>query len=339
MRVGLIGTGAIAHKHAQAYAELGYKLASAANRNAAKGRAYAEQYGAEFIADWRDLVSSPNIDYVDVCTFPDSHLEIVRECAAQGRSVLLQKPMGLTLEACREMIRLSEDADIRLGVVSQHRFDDSTIFVKKALADGRLGRLLQADGYAKWHRPQSYYDRRGKGTWDVEGGGALINQGIHTVDVLMYLAGRAQTISANWQLAAVHSMEAEDIVNGLLTFEGGVTGVIQASTAFWPGYAERIELHGTKGTAVIEGDRLVRWDVQGDPGDDAPLQAAADASGASDPMSIPIENLKRNFANFGQAVASHTPPLIDGLEGRAALEIVLGVYQAARSGQTVRLAQ
>ena len=338
MRVGLIGTGAIAHKHAQAYAELGYKLVAAANRNAIKGRAYAEQYGAEFLADWRELVSTADIDYVDVCTFPDSHLEIVRECAAQGRSVLLQKPMDLTLEACREMIRLAADADIRLGVVSQHRFDDSTIFLKKALADGRLGRLLQADGYAKWHRPQSYYDRSGKGTWEVEGGGALINQGIHTVDVVMYLAGRAQSISANWQLAATHEMEAEDVVNGLLTFAGGATGVIQASTAFWPGYPERIELHGTKGSAVIEGDRLVRWDVQGDPGEDAPLQAAADASGASDPMAIPIENLKRNFADFGQAVASGSAPLIDGQEGLAALEIVLGVYESARTGQTIRLA-
>jgi UDP-N-acetyl-2-amino-2-deoxyglucuronate dehydrogenase len=197
---------------------------------------------------------------------------------------------------------------------------------------------MQVDGYAKWHRPQSYYDRSGKGTWEVEGGGALINQGIHTVDVVMYLAGRAQSISANWQLAAAHDMEAEDVVNALLAFDGGATGVIQASTAFWPGYPERIELHGTKGSAVIEGDRLTRWDVQGDTGDDAPLQAAADASGASDPMAIPIENLKRNFANFGHAVATGTAPLIDGQEGLAALEIVLGVYQAARSGQTVRLA-
>src|SRR5690606_29858312 len=220
--------------------------------------------------------------------FPDSHLEIVRECAAHDRSVLLQKPMDLNLEACREMIRLAAEADIRLGVVSQHRFDDSTMFLKKAIADGRLGRLLQVDGYAKWHRPQSYYDRRGKGTWEVEGGGALINQGIHTVDVVMYLAGRAKSISANWQLAAAHNMEAEDVVNALVTFENGATGVIQASTAIWPGYPERIELHGTKGTAVIEGDKLVRWDVQDDSGEDAPLQQASDASGASDPMAIPI---------------------------------------------------
>ena len=337
MKVGLIGTGAIAHKHAEAYAELGYELVAVSNRGEEKGRAYAEQYGAEFVADWQALVGRADLDYVDVCTFPDSHLAIVQECAARGRAVLLQKPMDITLEACRKMIRLAKDADICLGVVSQHRFDDSTIFLKKALEDGRLGRLLQADGYTKWHRPQSYYDRSGKGTWAVEGGGALINQGIHTLDVLMYLAGRTKTIAANWHLAAAHEMEAEDVVNALLTFESGATGVIQAATAFWPGYSERIELHGTKGSATIEGDKLVRWDVQDDPGDDAPLQGASDASGASDPMAIPIENLKRNFANFGQAVVTGSRPLIDGQEGLAALELVLGVYEAARSGEVVHL--
>jgi UDP-N-acetyl-2-amino-2-deoxyglucuronate dehydrogenase len=337
MKVGLIGTGAIAHKHAEAYAELGYELVAVSNRSDEKGRAFAEQYRTEFIADWRQLVAHPDIDYVDVCTFPDSHLAIVQRCAAQQRAVLLQKPMDITLDACGEMIRLADDADIRLGVVSQHRFDDSTIFLKKALDDGRLGRLLQADGYAKWHRPQSYYDRSGKGAWAVEGGGALINQGIHTVDVLMYLAGRAKTIAANWHLAAAHQMEAEDVVNALVTFDSGATGVIQASTAFWPGYSERIELHGTKGSAMIEGDKLVRWDVQGDPGDDAPIAGASDASGASDPMAIPIENLKRNFTDFGQAVTTGSKPLIDGTEGMAALELVLGVYDAARSGEVVHL--
>src|SRR5690606_243454 len=149
------------------------------------------------------------VDYVDVCTFPDSHLEIVRACANNGKHVLLQKPMDIRLDNCSEMIRLAKDADIRLGVVSQHRFDEATMFLKKALDAGRLGKLLQADGYVKWHRPQPYYDRPGKGSWEVEGGGALINQGIHTVDVLMYLAGRPRRVSANWQLAAAHTMESE----------------------------------------------------------------------------------------------------------------------------------
>ena len=337
MKVGLIGTGAISHKHGDSYRELGYELVACANRSEAKGRDFAEKYGAEFHPDWRDLVARDDIGYVDVCTFPDSHLEIVEECAAKGKSVLLQKPMDLTLDNCRRMIELAKAADIRLGVVSQHRFDDATIFLKKAIDEGRLGRLLQADGYVKWHRPQPYYDRPGKGTWGVEGGGALINQGIHTVDVLMYLAGRVSEISAQWQLAAAHKMEAEDIVNALVAYDNGATGVIQASTAFWPGFTERIEVHGTKGSAIITGDRLTTWAVDGDSGEGVPLEEVSADSGAADPMAIPIENLKRGFADFAKAVETGADPLITGEEGYYALAIVLGVYEAAREGRKVRL--
>ncbi len=337
MKVGLIGTGAISHKHGDSYQELGFEIVACSNRGEAKGRDFAEKYGAEFHADWRELVARDDVGYVDVCTFPDSHLEIVEECAAKGKSVLLQKPMDLTLDNCRKMIELAKAANIRLGVVSQHRFDDSIIFLKKAMDDGRLGRILQADGYVKWHRPQPYYDRPGKGTWAVEGGGALINQGIHTVDVLMYLAGRVSEIQAQWQLAAAHTMEAEDVVNALVGYQSGATGVIQASTAFWPGFTERIEVHGTKGSAIITGDRLTTWQVEGDSGEDVPLQTGSEDSGAADPMAIPIENLKRGFADFAKAVESGSEPLITGEEGYHALAIVLGVYGAAREGRKVRL--
>lgn len=335
MRVGLIGTGAIAHKHAESYQEIGYQIVACSDRFADKGRAYAERYGADFVADWHDLVTRADVDYVDVTTFPDSHLEMVRACAAAGKHVLVQKPMELRLEPCREMIALCAEADVRLGVVSQHRFDDASIFLKKAIADGRLGTLLQVDGYVKWHRPQSYYDHPGKGTWEVEGGGALINQGIHTVDICMYLAGMATEIAANWQLHAAHEMEAEDLINVLLKYDSGATGVLQASTAILPGYSERIELHGTKGSATITGDKLTAWEVEGDDGADAPVEEAA-ASGASDPMAIAIDNLKRQFQDFGEACKTGRAPLVDGQQGMQALQIVLAAYEAARDGKIVR---
>ena len=337
MNIGLIGTGAISHKHGECYGELGFPIVACSDIVEAKGRQFAAKFGGEFHADWRDLVARPDIGYVDVCTFPNSHLEIVRECAARRKNVLLQKPMDLKLENCREMIDLAKGAGIRLGVVSQHRFDDSTIFLKKAVADGRLGKILQVDGYVKWHRSQAYYDSPGKGTWAMEGGGALINQGIHTVDVMMYLAGPVREICANWQLGVAHKMEAEDIVNAILRFESGATGVLQASTAFWPGFTERIEVHGTKGAAIITGDKLTTWQVEGDPGEDAPLASAAELSGAADPMAIPIENLKRGFADFARAVEQGTSPLIDAEQGYRALQIVLGVYDSAREARPVRL--
>ena len=336
MRVGLIGTGAIAHKHGDSYREIGYQLVACSNRSRAKGEQFCAKYGCDFEPDVAALCGRPDIDYVDVCTFPDSHVEICRCAAQHGKHVLLQKPMALTLDECLAMIDLCRDAGVGLGVVSQHRFDQCAVFVKKALDEGRLGRLLQVDGYVKWHRPQSYYDRPGKGTWAVEGGGALINQGIHTADVMQYLAGRVRRVFAHWQLGAAHQMEAEDLVNAVLVYESGAGGVLQAATATWPGYPERIEIHGSKGTAVITCGQLTAWDVEGDAGDDAPLSAGI-SSGAADPMAISIENLKCQFLNFGEAVSQGREPLVSGAEGLAALRFVLGVYQSARESMPVEL--
>ncbi len=336
MNVGLVGTGAIAHKHTQSYREIGYTLAAVSNRGVEKGRAFAEQYGTEFVADYRDLCRRSDIDYVDVCSFPDSRLAITREALAAGKHVLVQKPIALTLDDAREMMRLANESDRTLGVVSQHRFDDASNFLKRALDDGRLGKIIQADGYVKWHRPQAYYDRPGKGTWAVEGGGALINQGIHTVDLLLYFAGAVDKVTANWQLAAAHEMESEDMVNALLTYRNGATGVIQASTAIQPGYPERIEMHGTKGSAVLEGDQLVAFDLTEGDGSDAPIARNPD-SGASDPAAISIEPIKRQFLDFGDAIRESRKPNCAGEDGFAALELVLAIYDAAREGTRVTL--
>ena len=338
MRVGLIGTGAIAHKHADSYKELGFDLVAVSDCVEQKGREFGEKYGAEFTADFHELCSRSDIDYVDVCALPDSRLEMTKAGVANGKHVLLQKPIALTLEQAQEMIDITKAANLRLGVMSQHRFDDATIFLVKAIKDGRLGRVLQADSYTKWHRPQSYYDRPGKGTWAVEGGGALINQAIHGLDLLLYLAGPVAELFGYWQLAAAHEMESEDVVDALLRYESGATGVIQAATAFEPGYPERIEIHGTKGSAIITGDKLTAWDVEGDSGEAAPLAGETLDSGASDPMAISIEPIKRQFRNFAEAIETGGKPLCAGEDGYRALQVVLAVYQSARTGEKIKLA-
>jgi len=336
MNVGLIGTGAIAQKHGDCYKELGFNVAAASDIFEEKGRKFVAKYGGDFVADWRDLCARPDIDYVDVCTFPDSRPGIVAECAKNRRHVQVQKPIALTLEAAKGMVDAAREANIKLGVISQHRFDDATIFVNKALAAGRLGKILQADSYVKWHRPQSYYDNPGKGTWKVEGGGALINQAIHGVDLLLYLIGPVSEIYANWQLAAAHNMESEDVVNAVIRYGNGATGVLQSSTAVWPGYPERIEIHGTKGTAIITGDKLTAWDVKDDEGDPAPVETSLD-SGASDPMAISLEPIKRQFTDFANAIKEDRRPNCSGEDGYRALEVVLKVYESAREGKILKL--
>jgi UDP-N-acetyl-2-amino-2-deoxyglucuronate dehydrogenase len=336
LRVGIIGTGAIAHKHAQAYRNVGYELAVVTDRNEATGRAFAAQYGAEFVADYREVCRHPRVDFVDVCTLPDFRLEPVIVSAESKKHVQVQKPMATNAETAREMIRQAREAGIVLGVVSQHRFDDSSLFLAKALAAGRLGKILQADAYVKWHRTAEYYSRPVKGSWAVEGGGALMNQAIHQVDLLRWLAGPVEELSAFWQLGAAHKIESEDVVSAVLKYASGATGVIQASTAVWPGYPERVEIHGTKGTAIVTGDKLTTWDVENDSGDPPPLEREA-ASGASDPMAISLTPFERQFRDFGEAMQTGRAPLVSGEAGLEALEVVLAVYRSCREGRKVRL--
>jgi UDP-N-acetyl-2-amino-2-deoxyglucuronate dehydrogenase len=170
----------------------------------------------------------------------------------------------------------------------------------------------------------------------VEGGGALINQAIHQIDILRWIAGPVREVFGYWQLGALHKIESEDVVNAVMKFENGATGVLQASTAFWPGYTERIELHGTKGTAIIAGDNLVNWDVENDSGDAAPV-SKTEFSGASDPMAISLEPFERQFADFAEAIRTGRKPLVAGEEGYQAMEIVEAVYNSCRTGEKVVL--
>jgi predicted dehydrogenase len=330
LRVGIVGTGAISAKHALAYRNIGFEIVACTNHTAIKGQAFAAAHGAEYIATVGELCRHPKVDYVDLCTFPDFRLPVAKLCAENGKHLLVQKPMAIDLATARTMISVAADAGIQLGVVSQRRFDDATIFLKRAIQQGRLGRILQADAYVKWHRSAEYYSRPIKGSWEVEGGGALINQAIHQIDLLLYLIGPVVRVSGEWQLGALHRIESEDVVNALLRYENGATGVIEASTAIWPGYPERVEIHGTKGTAIVMGDKLTVWDVQDDAGEPAPVERKS-ASGASDPMAISVVPFERQFLDFAEACLKSRTPLCSGEDGYRALELVLRIYNSCRS--------
>jgi UDP-N-acetyl-2-amino-2-deoxyglucuronate dehydrogenase len=336
MRVGIIGTGAISHKHAQVYAKIGFELVVCTDINAEGGRDFAKRYGCQFVETYEEVCRHPRVDYVDVCTFPDFRLQPLQICAEEKKHVQVQKPIATNLETAQKMIDTARNAGIQLGVVSQHRFDDSTQFVRGALASGRLGKLLQADAYVKWFRTAAYYSRPIKGSWATEGGGALINQAIHQVDILLWLMGNIAEVFGYWQLAALHKIESEDVVAAVLKYSSGATGVIQASTAFWPGYTERLEIHGTKGTAIISGDKLTTWNVENDSGDPAPVEREV-ASGASDPMAISMAPFERQFLDFGDAIRTGRKPVSSGEDGYRALQAVVSIYESCRKGTAVRL--
>ncbi len=336
MRVGIIGTGAVAQKHAQAYANVGFDVLVCTNIDPAHGRVFADRFGCEFVPTYQEVCAHPKVDYVDVCTFPNFRLQAVKACAEARKHIQVQKPMATSLETAREMIETARTAGIQLGVVSQHRFDDSIQFLHSAIEAGRLGTLIHADAYVKWYRSPAYYSRPIKGSWATEGGGALITQAVHQVDLLLWLMGGISEVFGYWRLGAVHKIEAEDVVAALVKYSSGATGVIQAATAFWPGYSERLEFHGTKGTAVISGDKLVTWHVDGDCGSPPPL-GGDPASGASDPMATPIAPFERQFLDFAEAISRGRKPLSSGEDGYRALRAVLSIYESCRTGQVVRI--
>lgn len=335
VRVGVIGTGAIANLHRRVYENLGWSVVSCTDINEEAGRKFAKETSATFVATSEEVCRA-DVDFVDVCTLPDVRLEPIELCAKYGRHVQVQKPIATTVETARRMIDVAARANIVLGVVSQHRFDESSQFLASAIAAGRLGALIQCDAYVKWYRAASYYARPVKGSWAAEGGGALINQGIHQVDLLRWLAGPVREVFGMWHLGALHRIESEDLVSALIKYENGATGIIQASTALAPGYPERLELHGTKGTAIVTGDRLTAWDVRDDHGEPAPLSADV-ASGASDPMAISLEPFERQFRDFVDAVRHKRRPLVAGEDGLHALELVDAIYRSCRSGEKVTL--
>ena len=336
MRVGAIGTGAIAWKHAQAYKNIGYRITACTDRTEEKGRKFAEAWGAEFVVTPERLSQRADVDFIDVCTFPGYRLAAVKLGAQYGKHVLVQKPMAVDLETAAQMIEVARRAGIQLGVVSQHRFDDSTLFLKRALAAGRLGTILQADAYVKWYRTDEYYARPVKGSWAGEGGGALISQAIHQVDVLLSLVGAVDEVFGYWRLGAIHKIESEDLVCAVMHYASGALGMMQAATALWPGYPERIEIHGTKGSAIVTGDQLTTWDVRDDEGEPPPLSLEA-KSGASDPMAISLIPFERQLADFGDACKTGHAPASSGIEGYRALQLVRSIYTSCAEGRKVQI--
>ncbi len=341
MKVGLIGTGAISHKHAQAYQNIGFEIAAVYNRDPERGRAFCQQYGGDYFPNWKDVCTHPRVDFIDVCTFPDLRLEPLKLAADHGKHVQVQKPIAIDVETAREMVAYCAEKKVKLGVVSQGRFNDAMLFLKRAVDGGRLGKIFQADAYVKWWRSEEYYSRPIKGSWAVEGGGSVINQGIHQVDWLLHLIGGAKRVYAEWHLGARHKIESDDVCSAVLRYQSGATGVIQTSTAMWPGFTERIELHGTKGSAIMSGDRISKWEVVDDAeaeSDPAPI-AAEVASGASDPMAIGLAPFERLFLDFGASIREDREPQSSGAGGLRALELVQAIYASARNEQPVTIGQ
>ena len=342
----IVGCGMIADFHAQAVDAIdGASLVGCSSRNPDSAKAFAEKHGGRAYASLDEMLADDVVNVVTICTPSGAHLEPAVAAAEAGKHVLIEKPLEVTLARCDRIIDACRAAGVKLGGVLPNRFSPAAVAAKKAVEAGRFGRLTLGDTYVKWWRPQEYYDGGGwRGTWKLDGGGATMNQAIHNVDLLLWLMGDVAEVSAMTATLAHERIEVEDVMAATVTFKNGAVGVLQATTAAYPGWLRKTEVHGTTGSACVEQDHLAAWDfAEADPGDETLLAELGKQSettgGASDPKAISFVGHQRVFEDFLTAVDNDETPSVDGRESRRSVELILAIYEAARTGRRVSLGE
>jgi UDP-N-acetyl-2-amino-2-deoxyglucuronate dehydrogenase len=337
LKFGIVGLGNIAPVHAAAIKGTpGAELVAVATRSLERGRAFTAEHGGTWHADYRELLARGDVDVVTVCTPHDLHAPMTLDAAAAGKHVLCEKPMARTTAECDAMIAACEQAGVTLGVIFQSRFESLSRQLKAALEADRLGRLLWVSANTVWHRTDEYY-RSGpwRGTWAHEGGGVLINQAIHAIDLMVWLAGTPARVTAQTRMLN-HQIEVEDAGLAILEYADGRLGLIQATTVAFPGYPERLEFFGSRGSAVYhKGQGRLEWHLA-DPREDRVDESGA-SSGAARPMDITAAAHTAQFQDFVEAIRERRRPAVDGLEGRRSVELVEAIYRSARENAPVSL--
>ena len=334
-RLGILGAGNISETHARAASALpGVEITAVFGGNRDRVHRLATAYGAAASPDLESFFSTP-MDAVAIGSPSGLHAEQGMEAARRGIHVVVEKPLDVTPDRADALIAAADSAGVRVGVFFQDRTQPDILALRDAVHQGRLGRPMLASARVKWYRPPEYYAQsRWRGTWALDGGGALMNQGIHTVDLLQWVLGPVRRV-AGTTATLLHRIEVEDTALAVMEFESGAVATLEATTAAFPGYKRRVEFTGSEGTLVLEHDRLVQVDLR-QPADDLAGAAAQDSNAsASSPVVSDVRGHQRILEDFIDAVRTGRPPACDAREGRKSVALVCAIYEAARSGTWV----
>jgi UDP-N-acetyl-2-amino-2-deoxyglucuronate dehydrogenase len=337
-RIALIGLGMGATPHAQSLVDLEHRVevVAACTRSVERAEAFGARFAFPLRRDIDAVIADPGVDCVLIATPPGSHLELAERCAAAGKHVLLEKPVELSLPRAEALVAACERAGVRLGVVFQHRFRPGALRLKALLAEDVLGSIAAANVYVPWWRPQSYYDVPGRGTLVRDGGGVLITQAIHQLDLFLSLADAVAEVSAFAGTTALHQMETEDMVAAALRFSSGAIGSLMATTAAFPGFGERMELIGTRGTAVLADGAL---EAHLHDGSVVRAGSSGGGGGGADPMAFSNDAHRAVLAEFLDAIEAGREPVNSG---RAALQVhrlIEALLTSSRERRPVGFAQ
>ena len=349
LRFGIIGCGVIGRLHAEAITSLpDAQLVAVADIIPERAQELAEKYHVKPYSDFHEMLAREQLDVVDICTPSGQHGEEAIQVMRSGRHVIVEKPMDISREAIEEMLRVQQEAGVKLAVISQHRFDPVTREVHDLVEEQAFGRLVLGNAVIPWWRSQAYYDSGAwRGTWELDGGGVLMNQSIHSIDLLQWLMGPVKSVFA-YTDTLVHRMETEDVGVAVLRFANGALGTISATTGAYPGASTRIEIYGDKGSALIEDDHLSYLHLARDDSEEVGPYGAgaakraqhtetADKSAAQDPAALAIRSHALQIDDMIRAIRENGTPLLDGYGAKHPVEIILAIYESARTHKEVTL--
>ncbi|WP_105426140.1 Gfo/Idh/MocA family protein [Neorhizobium tomejilense] len=330
LKVAIIGLGMAAGHHARALLDLSDRIecVAAFSQTAARREAFAAQYPIPTTGDLDEIFADKAIEAVLILTPPSSHLELVERCAEAKKHILLEKPLDISFERSEAIVHAARQAGVLLSMVLQNRFRAAALKLDEIVRSDRLGQLIEASVAIRNWRPQSYYDVEGRGTMARDGGGVLLTQGIHTIDLLLSFAGTPKDVSSFVRTSPIHSMETEDLVTATFAFENGAIGTLNATTCAYPGLPERIELLGTHGTAVLTGDTLKAAFMDGTSVTEGGQNSGSGAG--ANPMAFGHEMHRALIGNFIDAVRTGTPLRVTGEDALKAHRFIEQILAAGR---------
>lgn len=343
IRWGIIGCGVIAPWHADSVVDSEYtELVAVCDVDVPKGEAFGLEYDVTFYPDYRQMLTQGGVDAVSICTPSGLHSEMTIAAAQAGVHVLCEKPMAITVPQLNAMMDAVEDAGTKLGVIFQRRTYATTQIVRQAVRSGLLGQMTLGDAYLKYYRSPAYYQSADwRATWALDGGGALMNQGVHGIDVLAWIMGDVESVYAKAE-AKVRDIEVEDTCVALVTFGNGAFGVIEGTTSSNPGQRTAFHFHGEKGTIILDDEGIKSWAISDDKSvvaenDPERCLTRAVLSATTDPRAIGRAGHQAQVDDLCLAIAEDREPMVTGASARKAVELILAIYESARTGQEIRL--
>jgi len=338
-RIAIVGLGMAVTPHARGLLDLADRIevVNAYAPSAARRRAFTEKFQFPTCDSLDTILQDDSVEAVAVFTPANTHRDIALRCAAAGKHVLMEKPLDITTARATELVDACRKAGVKLGVVLQHRFRPAGMKLAALIAAGELGGIVGCSAVIRLWRPQSYYDEPGRGSFARDGGGVLISQGIHTLDLMLSLAGQVSEVTGFATTSRVHRMETEDMVAAAMRFDNGAFGTIDATTAAYPGFLERIEIIGDKGTASLMGTALL---VQFQDGRKVEIEADNSAGGTgADPMAFPHDYHRAVMADFAEAIRTNREPKVTGEEALKVHRLIDALIETGRTGKMVSVAR